>query len=52
MKPKIIKGIKPTQSEVQDLWDSPLNTKSRRALKKMSDKAKDKKPTLKQLELM
>lgn len=51
-KDQIIEGVQPTNKEIEDLWNSKRSTTSNRALKKMGDKAKDKKPTLKQLELM
>jgi len=47
----VVKGIKPTQDEVQAMWDAPLTYQSTANLKKMSDKAKDRKPTKKQLEM-
>jgi hypothetical protein len=47
----VMKGIKPTKDEVQKLWDSPVSYQSTVDLKEMGDKAKDKKPTKKQLEM-
>ena len=47
----IIPGRKPTKEEVQDLWEAPIGHETTKRLKDMTARSKDKKATVKQIEM-